>query len=56
MKRVLMDSNFQPSFEQVADSWRRQSKDVKNGHFFAQLDFQDGQAIYQRVSNSGTLG
>ena len=49
------DSKFQPSFNQVADSWRRKSSQVKDGHFFAQLDFADGQAVYQRVSYQSTV-
>ena len=42
-------STFQPSWDQVASSWRRKSANTRDQHFFAQLDFVDGQAIYQRV-------
>lgn len=46
---------FDPSFRQVAASWARQPKHVRDQHFFASLDFTDGQAIYQRVSRSHLL-
>ncbi|ORY22574.1 putative dolichyl-diphosphooligosaccharide-protein glycotransferase [Naematelia encephala] len=44
--------DFDPSFQQVASSWKRMPKDVRDQHFFAQLDFSDGQAVYQRLGLS----
>ncbi|CAD6576916.1 MAG: oligosaccharyl transferase subunit ost3/OST6 [Tremellales sp. Tagirdzhanova-0007] len=40
---------FDPAFHRVADSWKRQSQHVRDQHFFAQLDFSDGQAVYQKL-------
>ncbi|KAL7424300.1 oligosaccharyl transferase subunit ost3/OST6 [Cryptotrichosporon argae] len=40
---------FDPLWHQIADSWKRQPRDVRDQHFFAQLDFPDGQPIYQRL-------
>jgi oligosaccharyltransferase complex subunit gamma len=42
-------SEFDPAWHQVAGSWKRQPKYTRDQHFFAQLDFADGQAVYQRV-------
>ncbi|WVR05412.1 hypothetical protein IAU60_002427 [Kwoniella sp. DSM 27419] len=44
--------DFDPSFHAVAASWNRQPKHIRGQHFFAQLDFTDGQAIYQRLGLS----
>ncbi|WWC89728.1 uncharacterized protein L201_004653 [Kwoniella dendrophila CBS 6074] len=44
--------DFDPSFHQVAASWKRKPKHVRNQHFFAQLDFADGQAVYQQLGLS----
>ncbi|WRT67444.1 uncharacterized protein IL334_004415 [Kwoniella shivajii] len=41
--------DFDPSFHQVAASWKRQPRHIRDKHFFAKLDFQDGQAIYQQL-------
>ncbi|EIW66327.1 hypothetical protein TREMEDRAFT_45798 [Tremella mesenterica DSM 1558] len=41
--------NFDPSVHQVAASWKRLPKYVRDQHIFAQLDFADGQAIYQKL-------
>ncbi|OCF55997.1 oligosaccharyltransferase complex subunit gamma [Kwoniella mangroviensis CBS 10435] len=41
--------DFDPSFHQVAASWKRKPKHVRDQHFFAKLDFQDGQAVYQEL-------
>ncbi|WVQ78613.1 hypothetical protein IAT38_000699 [Cryptococcus sp. DSM 104549] len=40
---------FDPAFNAVADSWARLPKATRNQHFFAKLDFTDGQAIYQQL-------
>ncbi|KAK4684548.1 oligosaccharyltransferase complex subunit gamma, partial [Tremellales sp. Uapishka_1] len=40
---------FDKSFHQVASSWKRQSQFERDQHFFAQLDFSDGQAVYQKL-------
>jgi hypothetical protein len=38
-----------PEYAAVAKSW--QSNKNSNSHFFASLDFEHGQAIYQKVSS-----
>ncbi|OXH16078.1 oligosaccharyltransferase complex subunit gamma [Cryptococcus neoformans A1-35-8] len=40
---------FDPSYSQVADSWARLPKSQRDQHFFARLDFADGQAIYNQL-------
>jgi len=40
---------FQPVFRTVAASWNRVPKDQRAKHFFAQLDFSEGQEIFQRL-------
>lgn len=45
-------SEFEPSFRLVSSSWRRQPAHIRDTHFFAELDFSDGQAIYQRLGLS----
>ncbi|KAK8869525.1 hypothetical protein IAR55_000091 [Kwoniella newhampshirensis] len=40
---------FDPSFNLVAASWRKVPKQVRDQHFFAKLDFEDGQAVYQQL-------
>ncbi|OCF40625.1 oligosaccharyltransferase complex subunit gamma [Kwoniella heveanensis CBS 569] len=44
--------DFDPSFHAVAASWKRQPKHIRDQHFFAQLDFIDGQSVYQRLGLS----
>ncbi|ODN88406.1 oligosaccharyltransferase complex subunit gamma [Cryptococcus wingfieldii CBS 7118] len=41
--------NFDPSFSQVADSWARLPRSARDQHFFAKLDFADGQAVYSQL-------
>lgn len=41
--------DFDPLFRTVARSWRRKSKDVRDNHFFAELDFSNGQEVFQRL-------
>ena len=43
-------SEFNPSWHQVAASWKKAPKYERDHHFFAQLDFADGQEIYKKVS------
>jgi oligosaccharyltransferase complex subunit gamma len=45
-------SEFEPSLRLVSSSWRRQPAHIRDTHFFAELDFSDGQAIYQRLGLS----
>lgn len=41
---------FDPVYHAVSNSWRKNApKDQLNKHFFALLDFPNGQAIYQRL-------
>lgn len=40
---------FDPIYHAVSNSWRKTApKDKVDGHFFAQLDFTNGQTIFQR--------
>ncbi|GMK56493.1 hypothetical protein CspeluHIS016_0303330 [Cutaneotrichosporon spelunceum] len=41
--------NFDPIFRTVARSWQRKSKAVRNKHYFAELDFSNGQDVFQRL-------
>lgn len=43
---------MQPEYELVAKQWSKQKHSNDDEHFFAVLDFQDGQQIYQRVSRA----
>lgn len=49
------NSTFDPTYKTVADSWKRASKAERKDHFFAQLDFTDGQAIFAKVSRDEAL-
>lgn len=42
-------SEFEPSFTAVAKAWTKTAKDDRNSHFFATLDFDDAQMIFQQV-------
>lgn len=44
---------MQPEYELVAKQWNGQKRSSDDEHFFAVLDFQDGQQVYQRVSERG---
>ncbi|SGZ26929.1 BQ5605_C025g10000 [Microbotryum silenes-dioicae] len=39
----------QPEYDLLAKQWQSQQKKVDENHFFAVLDFVDGQQIYQRL-------
>ncbi|ORX33868.1 putative dolichyl-diphosphooligosaccharide-protein glycotransferase [Kockovaella imperatae] len=43
---------FDPSWHRVANSWNRISAPEKNHHFFAKLDFQDGEAVFRKMGLS----
>ncbi|KAG8966877.1 oligosaccharyl transferase subunit ost3/OST6 [Tulasnella sp. 419] len=40
---------FAPSFDAVARSWKKVSKKNRDYHFFAVLDFADGQEVFRRM-------
>ncbi|WWD16213.1 hypothetical protein CI109_100639 [Kwoniella shandongensis] len=40
---------FDPAFNSVAASWRKVPKQVREQHFFAKLDFENGQEVYQQL-------
>jgi len=40
---------FAPNFEAVAKAWRKVPKDKRDQHFFARLNFADGQDIFRRL-------
>lgn len=42
--------DFDPIFRTVARSWRKKApKDVRDQHVFAELDFSNGQDVFQRL-------
>lgn len=42
--------DFDPIFRTVARSWRKKaSKEVRDQHIFAELDFSTGQEVFQRL-------
>lgn len=42
--------DFDPIFWAVANSWRKKApKDVRDQHVFAELDFSQGQEVFQRL-------
>ncbi|WVO14155.1 hypothetical protein L204_101786 [Cryptococcus depauperatus] len=43
---------FDPAFSHVSDSWARLPKAQRDQHFFARLDFADGQEIYSQLGLS----
>jgi oligosaccharyltransferase complex subunit gamma len=42
-------SDFHPAFELLSSSWRRKPTYERDQHFFASLDFPDGQAVFSRL-------
>jgi len=40
---------FDPSWLAVAKAWSKVPKSQRDSHFFATLDFDDGQTVFQRV-------
>ena len=40
---------FDPSFNAVAKAWSTVSKSERDTHFFATLDFADGQEVFRKV-------
>lgn len=45
---------FAPNFESVAKSWKKVPSKDRDQHFFATLDFKDGQDIFRKVGISST--
>lgn len=43
---------FDPEYRTLARQWMRQPAAVRDGHFFAVLDFMDGRSIFQRVRST----
>lgn len=42
---------WDPNFNAVGKSWKKVPKEKRDYHFFATLDFKDGQDIFRRVSD-----
>jgi hypothetical protein len=42
-------SLFDPSYKAVSNSWMKATGQQHSDHFFAELDFPNGQAVYQKV-------
>ncbi|CAK5277409.1 unnamed protein product, partial [Mycena citricolor] len=40
---------FNPSWIDVAKSWRKVPQETRDDHFFATLDFDDGQTVFQQL-------
>jgi oligosaccharyltransferase complex subunit gamma len=51
----VMDREFDPSFNAVAKAWASTPKRHRDNHFFATLDFDDGQVIFQKVRSNHIL-
>lgn len=47
-----MNREFDPSWNAVANAWARVSSEHRDNHFFATLDFDNGQTTFQKVHNS----
>ena len=41
---------FGPSWDTVAKAWAKTSAEHRNSHFFATIDFDNAQPVFQRVS------
>lgn len=48
----IVCSTFDKPYKEVAQSWKKVHKNQRDDHFFAQLDFDDGQAVFAKVSLS----
>lgn len=48
-RRCAPCSEFAPSFTAVAQAWKKTTKEHRDSHFFATLDFDDAQVIFQQV-------
>lgn len=44
---------FDPSWKAVAHAWSKAPETERNQHFFATLDFDDAQLVFQKVSLNG---
>lgn len=40
---------FEPVYQELAKSWQRVPKDARDHYFIAELDFADGQSVYQKL-------
>lgn len=43
------DREFDPSWNAVAEAWTKVPKKHRDNHFFATLDFDNGQTVFQKV-------
>ncbi|KAG8884694.1 oligosaccharyl transferase subunit ost3/OST6, partial [Tulasnella sp. 403] len=41
-------SIFKPNYDAVAQAWRKVPKEKRDYHFFATLDFSEGQEVFRR--------
>jgi hypothetical protein len=49
----FFDSVFDPVYKTVGNSWKKASREERKDHFFGQLDFSDGQAVFAKVGLRG---
>ena len=47
---ILRFREFGPSWNTVAKAWAKTSEEHRNSHFFATIDFDNAQSVFQRVS------
>lgn len=52
LSRLLISSlrEFGPSWNTVAKAWTKTPAEHRNSHFFATIDFDNAQPVFQRVS------
>ncbi|KAJ6596910.1 hypothetical protein DFH09DRAFT_1258647 [Mycena vulgaris] len=51
-RRCAPCKEFNPSWNAVAKAWSKAPKAHRDNHFFATLDFDDGQTVFQKLSLS----
>lgn len=47
---ITVSREFEPSWNAVAHSWSKAALPERNQHFFATLDFDNAQLVFQKVS------
>jgi oligosaccharyltransferase complex subunit gamma len=47
---ILRSREFGPAWDTVAKAWTKTSAEHRNSHFFATIDFDNAQSVFQRVS------
>ncbi|KAG1756747.1 uncharacterized protein EDB91DRAFT_34069 [Suillus paluster] len=55
-RRCAPCKEFDPSYTAVAKAWAAAPKEKRDQHFFATLDFDDGYAVFQKLSMASAPG